>query len=262
MKFRFISELVKNVDRNVVYVVKPKSASEDPELTTAEIVAKMLKISTAKDMLKLYSTNYLIYTDDLTKSRVAQYLNPLEYPQSADATLVFRTGDCEDIARAQYFIAKAIGIDAFVLVLVFHKGNEIYGHVMNVYLEGEKAYLHDFNRMYEIKIKENLTKTVYALMSVYAHDTGYQIEEFALFGFAPWEGKWDERYRITDVFYSVLNTGLMFNNSSDFNAQALSEVQRYKVSWTINNPLPIEENDIMYIIFIVIGLLLLLLIRR
>lgn len=262
MKFRFIPELVKNVDRNVVYVVKPKNTSEDPELTTAKIVAKMLKISTAKDMLKLYSTNYLIYTDDLTKSRIAQYLNPLEYPQSTDATLVFRTGDCEDIARAQYFIAKAIGIDAFVLVVVFYKGNEIYGHVMNVYLEGEKAYLHDFNIMYEIKIKENLTKTVYALMSVYAYDTGYQIEEFALFGFAPWEGKWDERYRITNVFYSALNTGLMFNNSSDFNAQALSEVRRYKVSWMINNPLPIEKNDIMFIIFIVIGLLLLLLIRR
>jgi hypothetical protein len=238
-------QTVKQIDVNVVGTQDPTLANEDPERRAGEIVYQLLKdkvdSSTPRALLYLYESNFWYYIDDLWKVYVESLHSTEvgEFPQAADYTIMNLTGDCEDIARAQYFIAEAFGFTPYMLVFLAKtpQTGDILGHAVNSYITSSRVYIHDFNRMFEFPKKStNDIENIFYAMSGYFDYMNLDPFSLVIITFKPWAG-YDKRMSVEDGFYININGGDQdsYRGTNLYFPQAKNEMIVYSVPWLQNS---------------------------
>ena len=147
--FKFLNE-------NVVCFNDIKRDKDDLELISAQMLCDVYEINEIRDVFKLYDNFYEYFPDAFFIKINKENLNfqsPEEFPQSALLTATFGRGDCEDIARLQYFIHKHLKLRPFILIVFYENRGTIYGHAVNIAYNKDFdktiVYVQDFGKIYK-----------------------------------------------------------------------------------------------------------------
>lgn len=101
----------------------------------------LFKTDGAKDPIKEVAST-------LSKIRYdADHLISLDFPQSADVTLLRRAGDCEDFARLAACVLYANKVSSKIVVMYREKDDRIDGHAVCLATIGDKNYVFDVHHM-------------------------------------------------------------------------------------------------------------------
>lgn len=183
--------------------VDPKKG--DPELSAGKALCSIFNIHSIHDVLKLYETGFIKYTDDMNYNDVFSliYTDFMkgEVWFAADIMAATGRGDCEDVSRLQCFIYKALGLTPFLIFIYMHPKNSegtMLGHAISGTYDNEHIYVQDFSRLYITKIPINVKKSdgtidrdlvAKTALAMYANEMakrGIVISESVIGGFKEW----------------------------------------------------------------------------
>lgn len=239
-KADFIKSILPSINTNVVSLINIDE-STDPEFVVAQNLCIAFDISSVTDILKIYSSAFYEYIPDdyfikITKGTASTVK---EFPQSAVTTATFGRGDCEDIARLQYFIYKCLNITPYILIVFYVENSTLYGHALTIgYTKSDNlytVYVQDFNKIY---IHNTLADPVLTAIGMYRYVRSSLVFASVL-DVKPWTGTYDNRLEAINIF--------------DLNElpTAVKPTKIEQVAW--NTSSKYDYSTYLYIVALVIG---------